>query len=189
MLRQLIVGSYQTNCYIIGSRETGEGLVIDPGSEVPRIVREIVNQHLTIRFILITHGHFDHTAGVAELKKITQAPVLIHAYDAPGMELTPDQFLTEDLEIRLGSYVFKVLHTPGHSPGGVCFYTPGVVFTGDTLFSGSIGRTDHPNGDPKALIAGVRRKIFPLGDDFRIYPGHGPASTIAKERLTNPFFR
>jgi glyoxylase-like metal-dependent hydrolase (beta-lactamase superfamily II) len=189
MLRQLIVGPYQTNCYIIGSRETGEGLVIDPGSEVSRIVNEIVRNQLSIRFILITHGHFDHTGGLRELKKIIKTPVLIHALDASGLESNPDGFLTEGQEIQVGRYKFRVMHTPGHSPGGVSFYTSGAVFTGDTLFAGSIGRTDHPGGDQGALIAAVRNKIFPLGDDLRIYPGHGPTSTIGKERLTNPFFK
>ncbi|RPI78680.1 MAG: MBL fold metallo-hydrolase [Desulfobacteraceae bacterium] len=189
MVRKLVVGPYQTNCYIIGSKETGEGLVIDPGDEVSRIVNEIVRNALNIRMILITHGHFDHTGGVAELKKITKAPVMINNLDASGLEMPPDGFLTDGQELQVGSYRFRVLHTPGHSPGGVCFYTAGAVFTGDTLFAGSIGRTDHSGGDHPGLIAAVRRKIFPLGDDLRIYPGHGPSGTIGRERLTNPFFR
>lgn len=189
MVRKLVVGPYQTNCYIIGSKETGEGLVIDPGGEVSRIINEIVRNGLNIRMILITHGHFDHIGGVMELRKITKAPVLIHSLDASGMELKPDGFLTDGQDLLVGPYRFRVLHTPGHSPGGVSLHTSGAVFSGDTLFAGSIGRTDHAGGDHPALIAAVRNKIFPLGDDLRIYPGHGPTSTIGRERLTNPFFR
>ena len=189
MLRKLTVGPYQANCYIVGCKETNEGLVIDPGDEVFRIVREITRSGLLIRYILITHGHADHTGGAAELKRITKAPVLIHALDAPGSNIAPDAFLCDGQRISVGKHTFSVIHTPGHSPGGVSFHTRGVVFTGDTIFAGSVGRTDFKGGDHQVLIEGVRRKIFPLGDDERIYPGHGPSSSVGRERLTNPFFR
>ncbi|MBN1104026.1 MAG: MBL fold metallo-hydrolase [Deltaproteobacteria bacterium] len=189
MLRKLVVGPYQANCYILGSKETGEGLVIDPGDDVMHIAKEIAHHGLRIRHILITHGHFDHTGGVSELRRITKAPVLIHPLDAPGLGLPPDGHLYEGQQIPLGNYTLSVIHTPGHSPGGVCFHAPGAVFTGDSLFAGSVGRTDFPGGDHRRLIQGVMEKVFPLGDDLRVYPGHGPATTIGTERRTNPFFR
>jgi hydroxyacylglutathione hydrolase len=189
MLRKLVVGLYQANCYILGHPETKEGLVIDPGGDAIRITQEISRNGLKIKYILLTHGHIDHIGGTAELKRITKAPVFIHPNDAPALNLTPDGHLSDGEEFTLGTYKISVIHTPGHSPGGVCFYAPGAVFTGDTLFAGSIGRTDFRGGDHNLLIQGVVRKIFPLGDDLRVYPGHGPASTIGRERMSNPFFR
>ncbi len=189
MLRKIVVGPFQANCYIVGHPETREGLVIDPGGDVHRIVTELGRAQVRLLYILITHGHVDHTAGAPDLARITGAPVLIHPLDAQGLDFRPHGSLTEGQEIRLGSYTISVIHTPGHSPGGVCFHAPGAVFTGDTLFAGSIGRTDFPGGNHDLLVEGVSTKIFTLGDDLRVYPGHGPASTIGRERLTNPFFR
>ena len=189
MLKKLVVGPYQANCYIVGFKATKEGLVIDPGDEVVRIAREISKAGLTIRSILITHGHIDHISGAEELRRITKAPLLIHALDAPGLGFRPDGYLSDGQKLSLGRYRISVIHTPGHSPGGLCFHAPGALFTGDTLFAGSIGRTDFPGGDQRTLVQGVLTKIFPLGDDLRVYPGHGPTSTVRMERLTNPFFR
>jgi glyoxylase-like metal-dependent hydrolase (beta-lactamase superfamily II) len=154
-----------------------------------RIVSEITKSGLKIQHILITHGHVDHVGGAKELKDIVKAPVHIHPLDARGLGFPPDGHLADGQTIRVGSYTLKVIHTPGHSPGGVCFHAPGAVFTGDTLFAGSIGRTDFPGGDHHGLIQGVLQRIFPLGDELRVYPGHGPHSTIGRERATNPFFR
>ncbi len=190
MLRKMAVGPLQANCYILGSKKTTEGLVIDPGGDVFRIVKEISRMGIRrIGLILLTHGHFDHTSGAGELKDITKAPVLIHRLDEDDLDFTPDGYLFDGQEFKVGSYRISVIHTPGHTPGGVCFHAPGAVFTGDTLFAGSVGRTDHPAGDHDRLIRGVLEKIFPLGDDLRVYPGHGPATTIGRERTTNPFFR
>ena len=189
MLRKLVVGPYQSNCYILGCNKTNEGVVIDPGEEVIRIVNEISGNGLRILHILITHGHVDHIGAAAELKKITKAPVLIHSLDAPGLGFPADGHLHEGQKIEVGSYTITAIHTPGHSPGGMCFSAPGAVFTGDTLFAGSIGRTDFAGGNHHQLIQGVIKKIFPLGDNIRVYPGHGPTTTIGRERLTNPFFR
>lgn len=188
MLRKLVVGPYQSNCHILGCKTTKEGVVIDPGDEVFRIVKEISSLGLKIKYILITHGHIDHVGGAGELRRITKAPVWIHPLDAGGLGFHPDGPLSGGQEITFGTFRLKVIHTPGHSPGGVCFYAPGAVFTGDTLFAGSIGRTDFPGGDHNQLIQGVVQKIFPLGDDLRVYPGHGPSSTIGREKTSNPFF-
>ncbi len=189
MIVRMMVGPIQANCYIVGCKKTLDAVVIDPGGDVPRIVSELVKRKLTVKTILNTHGHWDHTGGNEELKQITKAPLMIHRGDAPQLNQAPDSFLEEGQEIRFGSYDLKVLHTPGHSPGGICLSGAGVVFTGDTLFAGSIGRTDLPGGDYDTLIQGVRQKLFCLEDDVRVYPGHGPASTIGQEKAHNPFFR
>lgn len=189
MLRKLVVGPYQANCYILGCKTTKEGLVIDPGDDVFRIVSEISKLGLQIQYILITHGHIDHIGGAQELRRITKAPVWIHPSDAGGLGFQPDGNLSDGQQISLGTFKISVIHTPGHSQGGVCFHAPGAVFTGDTLFAGSVGRTDFPGGSHEQLIQGVVHKIFSLGDDLRIYPGHGPNSTIGIERKSNPFFQ
>ncbi len=187
MLRRLIVGYYQANCYILGDESTGEGTVIDPGDEIYRITKEISSLGLRIRCILLTHGHFDHVEGADELRSIVRAPILIHPLDANGLRFQSDAYLIEGQIIEIGTYGIKVIHTPGHTPGSVCFHAPGVVFTGDTLFAGSVGRT-FSNRDHDTLVQNVIGKIFPLGDEIRVYPGHGPPSNIGTERLTNPFF-
>ena len=189
MLRKIVVGPYHSNCYILGCKKTMEGLVIDPGDEVFRIVKTVAETGLEIRYILITHGHIDHVGGVGELKKVTGAPVYIHPLDIPGLGFRPDGQVSEGKDLQLGTYMIKVLHTPGHSPGSVCYHAPGAVFTGDAIFAGSIGRTDFPGGDHQRLIEGVRSKIFSLDGNLRIYPGHGPASIVHRERRTNPFFQ
>lgn len=188
MLKKLEVGPLQANCYIIGCQKTHQGCVIDPGDEIFRIVKEISDANLNITHIMLTHGHFDHAGGVAELRRITKAPVYIHQSDAPALGFQPDEFFFDGQVIVIGSYELTVLHTPGHTPGGVCILAPGAVFTGDTLFAGSIGRTDFPGGNHRQLIRAVKEKLFPLGDDLRVYPGHGPVTTIGRERTTNPFF-
>ncbi len=189
MLKKMAVGQLQANCYILGCNNSKEGMVIDPGGDASSIVKEITKAGLRITKIILTHGHFDHTDGAVELRDNTKAPVFIHAGDASSLGFTPDGYLEDGQEFNIGEYKISVLHTPGHSPGGVCLCAPGAVFTGDTLFAGSIGRTDFPGGDYNSLIQGVINKIFPLGDDLRVYPGHGPASIIGQERRFNPFFQ
>ena len=187
MLRRLVVGYLQANCYIMGDERTGEGVVIDPGDEAFRIEQEIEGLGLDIRYILLTHGHFDHVEAAYEVRRFTHAPVLIHPADAEGLRFDPDGYLTEGDQLPFGRYVIEVIHTPGHTQGSVCFYTNSVVFTGDTLFAGSVGRTFSSRAH-YMLVKSVIQKIFPLGDDVRVYPGHGPPTTIGRERLTNPFF-
>ncbi|MEW6442037.1 MAG: MBL fold metallo-hydrolase [bacterium] len=189
MITHLTVGLLGANCYIVACKKTREAVVIDPGGDAVRIASEITKKALLVRCILNTHGHWDHTGANEELRKIAHAPLLIHRLDARGLKRPPDGHLEDGQEVRFGTWTLKVLHTPGHTPGGVCLSGPGVVFTGDTLFAGSIGRTDMPGGSYESLIRSVREKLFPLGDEVRAYPGHGPATTIGTERQHNPFFR
>ncbi len=203
IIKQLAVGPIMANCYILGCGETRQAVVIDPGDEADRILMTLAKDKLKVTHILNTHGHFDHVGGNRKLKEATGAPILIHAGDAPmlaqlsaaaatfGLSAEnspePDRHLSDGDEIAFGNLSLKVLHTPGHSPGSVSLYTDGKVFVGDLLFSGSIGRTDLPGGDYDTLIASVRNKIFPLGDDVTVYSGHGPETSVGREKRFNPF--
>jgi hydroxyacylglutathione hydrolase len=204
ILRTLVVGPIQSNCYILGSEQTREAAVIDPGGDADRILITLAKDKLRCIYIINTHGHFDHSADNKRLKEVTGAKLLIHRADAPmiihqsksgGMWGTlidnsppPDRYLVEGDVITIGDISLKVLHTPGHSPGGISLVTDKIVFVGDTLFAGSIGRTDFSGGDYKGLLRNVREKIFTLGDDVIVYPGHGPKTTVGREKKTNPFF-
>lgn len=199
------VGAFATNCYLLACEQTGEAVVIDPGGGTSRILQMLAERGLCLRFIVNTHGHGDHVAGNQRLQEKTEAQVLIHEKDTSFL-LHPVQsmrsvfsgkkeggvgasrFLKEGDLITVGKEVkLKVLHTPGHTPGGICLVGDGFIFTGDTLFAGSIGRTDFPGGSFRALIKSIKEKLLPFPDEFIIYPGHGPSSTIGKERRTNPF--
>lgn len=200
----LVVGPIQANCYILGCERTREAVVIDPGGDSDEILRTLAANRLRCVYLINTHGHFDHTAENKRLKKATGAELLIHQEDAAlilnqassgrmwGFAVEnsppPDRYIDEGDEIRFGDISLRVLHTPGHSRGGVSLVTDQMVFVGDTLFAGSIGRTDFPGGDYEGLLRSVREKIFPLGDDVVIYPGHGPKTTVGREKRTNPFF-
>ncbi|MBW1988516.1 MAG: MBL fold metallo-hydrolase [Deltaproteobacteria bacterium] len=204
IIKELVVGPIASNCYILGCESTKNAVVIDPGDEPHRILMELAKDELTAKYILNTHGHFDHVGGNAKLKEVTGAELMIHEADAPmltqlsnmarmwGMRVEnsppPDRFLTEGMEITFGDCTLKVLHTPGHSPGGVTFLSPAGVFAGDLLFAGSIGRTDFPGGSHETLIRSVKEKLFVLPDDTKVYPGHGPATTVGREKRYNPFF-
>lgn len=188
MVRKLVVGPIQANCYILGCESTREGLVIDPGAEIPRIMKQISKLGLKIRYILLTHGHWDHAGGAEEIRKKLNVPLWVHPLDISELGFEPDEPLSDSQKLQLGKFEITVLHTPGHTRGGVSFHAPGAVFTGDTLFAGSIGRTDLRGGSHKQLIKSVIEKIFPLGDKLNVYPGHGPRTTIGAERKTNPFF-
>jgi len=211
IIRKLTVGPIQANCFILGCEETRQAAVIDPGDEADRILTLLAEDQLTVSTIINTHGHFDHVGGNKRLKEVTGADLLIHSIDAPllnqlsamagawGMraENSPpaDRLLEDGDSISFGNQTLKVLHTPGHTPGGICLYCEyqenGTVqkaaFVGDTLFAGSIGRTDFPGGDFDTLINGIRTKLFTLEDDVKVYPGHMNDTTIGVEKRTNPF--
>jgi glyoxylase-like metal-dependent hydrolase (beta-lactamase superfamily II) len=200
------VGPIQANCYIVGDEVSKKGVVIDPGDEAERILNRIQEHGLTIEVIFNTHGHFDHVGANKRLKEATGAKIAIHPDDAHylskisqsaavwGMHAEdsppPDLLLEEGQTVEVDGLKFSVLHTPGHSPGSVSLVMPEeeLVFTGDLIFAGSIGRTDFPGGDYNTLIQSVRQKIFTLDDSYRILSGHGPITTVGNERMHNPFF-
>lgn len=204
ILKMLVVGPIQANCYILGCERTREAAVIDPGGDSDEILRALAEERLRCVYIINTHGHFDHAAENKRLKRVTNAELLIHEKDAAlilnqassgrmwGFVVEnsppPDRYIDEGDVIRFGDISLRVLHTPGHSRGGISLVTDQMIFVGDTLFAGSIGRTDFPGGDYEGLLRSVREKIFALGDDVVVYPGHGPKTTVGREKRSNPFF-
>lgn len=205
ILESLEVGPIMANCYILGCEETREAAVIDPGGDADRILQVIDDLGLKVKLIINTHGHFDHVGANKRLKEATGAPILIHEGDASmlshlsaaassfglSVENSPaaDQMPGDGDILTFGNITLKVIHVPGHSPGGIALKAEDSVFVGDTLFSGSIGRTDLPGGDYNQLIASVRMKLFSLPDETKVYCGHGPATSIGREKRYNPFFR
>lgn len=205
ILESLEVGPIMANCYILGCEETKEAAVIDPGGDPERILQILNRLGLTVKLIINTHGHFDHVGANKQLKSATGAPILIHEGDAPmlshlrssaasfGLSVedspTADQMPADGDTLTFGRITLKVIHVPGHSPGGIALQAEDSVFVGDTLFSGSIGRTDLPGGNFDDLIASVRTKLFTLPDDTQVLCGHGPATSIGREKRYNPFFR
>lgn len=205
VIEVLTLGVLQTNCYLVADEATGEAVVIDPADEARTIAGLAQARGWTIRRILATHAHFDHLLGVEELRQITGAPFSLHRADLGILHFMqqgallfldmqvpppprPDSFLEDGDVIAVGRGQLQVLFTPGHSPGGVSFYNGDkAVFVGDCLFAGSIGRTDLTGGDYDSLIRSIRERLFPLGDNVIVYPGHGPTTTIGQERRTNPF--
>jgi glyoxylase-like metal-dependent hydrolase (beta-lactamase superfamily II) len=202
----LIVGLLEVNCYILGDEETKEAVVIDPGGDEDEILEVLNHNKFQLKLIIDTHGHFDHVDANQPLKEATGAQIAIHALDAPALSqpsqealfFTGNRLRRSEADILLkegdiltfGKYRLQVLHTPGHTPGSISLVLENhtYVYVGDLLFAGSIGRTDFPGGDYGALINAVRTKIFPLGDNYTVYPGHGPVTTVAQERKYNPFF-
>lgn len=187
IIRQLDVGHMDNFCYLVGCEKTRKAVVIDPGAEVDRIVSEAHKDGLVIQYIVNTHGHGDHTAGSARLKALTGANIIIHTLEAAAVPQA-DILLSCDQELRVGEITFKVFHTPGHTPGGICLYAEGNLFTGDTLFVGDSGRTDLTGGHRPTLAASIRR-LMTLPDDTVVWPGHdyGPtsSSTIGWEKRHN----
>jgi len=203
IIKDLVVGPIMANCFIVGCEDTREAVVIDPGADADKILMALAQMKLTVKYILNTHGHFDHVSANKRMKDVTGAEILIHALDAPmlsrlsasaaawGMSAedspAPDRALSDGDTVRFGNITLKVIHTPGHTPGGISFSTDGHVFVGDTLFAGSIGRTDFPGGDYETLISSIQNKLFLLGDDVQVLTGHGPETSIGQEKRFNPF--
>jgi hydroxyacylglutathione hydrolase len=205
IIESLTVGPIQANCFVVGCEDTRKAAVIDPGDEADRILMSLAEHSLKVEAIINTHGHFDHVGANRRMKEATGAPIIIHAADAGmlqslaasaaswGMtaENSPDadRNVEDGDEISVGNITFRVLHTPGHTPGGISLYADGVVFVGDALFAGSIGRTDFPGGDYGTLINAIQNKLFTLPDDTVVYAGHMGTTTIGREKRTNPFAR
>jgi hydroxyacylglutathione hydrolase len=203
------VGPFFKNGFVVGCEETREAVLIDPGDEVQSLLDYAERNGLKIRHILLTHAHVDHVTGVAAAKRALNVPIYLHRddlflYDHAvetgamfGLRVEPqppiDVFYAPGQVITFGNYEVRAFHTPGHCPGGVCLQigkkgeTGNELFVGDTLFAGSIGRTDLPGSDYDVLMASIRTVLFPFGDDARVHPGHGPSTTIGDERRTNPF--
>jgi glyoxylase-like metal-dependent hydrolase (beta-lactamase superfamily II) len=203
LLMRLVVGPLQVNCFILADEKTREAVVIDPGDDAQDILLIIKEKGLKVQYIVNTHGHFDHIGANKAIKEATGAEILIHEGDAAVLASAPrqsaifgmksvsspsaDRFVKHGDVIRAGEISLKVLHTPGHSPGGICLLEEGIVFTGDALFAGSIGRTDFPGGDLATLLRSIKTNLLTLPDDTKVFSGHGPASTIGDERRENPF--
>ncbi len=204
IIRQLVVGQLQTNCYIAACEETKEGVVIDPGDDSAEILGEIETLGISVKYILNTHAHFDHIGANAVLVKRLEAPLALHPLDLPllkenggaklfGLHGTespePTLELENGQEISFGGHTFEVLFTPGHTPGHVSFYerTAGILFDGDVLFDGGIGRTDLPGGDMESIMRSIKDVLFELPDETVVYAGHGNPTTIGQEKATNPW--
>ena len=207
MLKLLVraVGAYQINTILAWCERTKQAAVFDPGPEAEETVQEIERRDLVLQWLVNTHGHLDHIAENHVIKAHFDVPLLIHALDRPMLTdsakylslytgdavVSPDadHTLEEGDTLSIGDERLSVLHVPGHSPGSVVFYQPGVLIAGDTLFNGGVGRSDLPGGSERELYHHIRSKLYTLPDETIVYPGHGPATTIGEERKTNPFVR
>lgn len=205
LFETIVVGPLGVNCFILGDKQSKEGMVVDPGADCDIILATVAQFGINVKYIVNTHGHFDHMGCNRKLKEKTGAPLLAHKEDlnflvhasrsATKYGLTvedspePDLFLTDGMQLQLGARVVDVLHTPGHTQGGCCLYLANekLLITGDTLFADSVGRTDLPGGNHDQLITSIRTKLMALPDDTIVWPGHGPSSTIGQERRFNPY--
>lgn len=201
IIKKLVVGPFASNCYIVGSESTKEGLIVDPGAEADKILKSVKELGLKIKSLVLTHGHIDHIEGLGKVKEATGAEVAIHADDAEFLRQpsgfifgfsyqappSPDRLLKGGDSIDIGDLHFSVLHTPGHSPGSICLLGHGAVFSGDTLFNYGIGRHDLPGGSYNQLMNSLHTKLMVLPDDTVVYSGHGTETTIGTERRGNPF--
>jgi len=204
--KSIVTGELKVNCYLLGCLETRQALVIDPGGQGTRILEILQENDLMLKTVINTHGHFDHVGGNRALVEATGAELLLHEADAvilagasehagvfgcrsiePSPE--PTRFLKDGDVVQVGTIRLEVIHLPGHSPGGICLLGEGLLFAGDSLFAGSIGRSDLPGGDQYALMRGLRDRLMVLPDKTIVYPGHGPETTIGQERRSNPFLR
>jgi len=191
IIKRFTVGWLSTNCYVVGCEETKEAVVIDPGMDSEREAEEILKfikqNDFRIKYIINTHGHPDHISGNAVMKKATGAPILIHENDAERVQA--DRKLRDGDVLQVGAFKLVVLHTPGHTKDGISLLGDNVVFTGDTLFPGSVGRTDFPGGSFEELMRSIKTKLLCLPDSFKVYPGHYPPTTIGEEKRHNPFLQ
>lgn len=204
-LQTLVVGPFEVNCYLYWDEVTRDGLIIDPGFDENRIIKAVVAAGMAPKAILLTHGHVDHIAAVEPVKMSFNIPLYVGKGDefllrqpsanisallgTPIVAPEPDAIVTDTQNLRIGSLCLRVIATPGHTPGGVCYFdeTQNLLFCGDTLFEGSIGRTDLPGGSLPQLLDSIRSRIMTLPDGVTCYPGHGPATTVGQERMSNPY--
>jgi hydroxyacylglutathione hydrolase len=207
ILESFPVGPLHCNCTILGDEVTHEAVVVDPGDNIPEILSRLQKHGLTLRQIVITHAHIDHVGGAALLKKATGAPVFLNQQDlgllgameiqagwlgVPTPEVaSPDASADDGLTVGLATLQAEVIHTPGHTPGSICLLFPqqSLLLAGDTLFAGSIGRTDLPGGDGRQILRSLRDRLMVLPDTTRVLPGHGPDTTIGEEKQSNPFLQ
>jgi glyoxylase-like metal-dependent hydrolase (beta-lactamase superfamily II) len=203
IVHQLSVGPLQVNCFLVACPKTRDAMVIDPGEEGTRILHLAKSEGVKISKVVNTHAHFDHIGANRQLIDGTAAELMLHEADLPllqnarnhaevyGLTVSPspepDRLLGQGDTFEVGEYSFRVFHVPGHSPGGICLLSDGHLFVGDVLFAGSIGRTDLPGGDFDTLVEGVREHLLGLPDGTIVHPGHGPDTTIGRERQMNPF--
>lgn len=199
----VVVGMLMENCYIVGCERSREAVVIDPGDDSQRILDTLDRHGLTVRYVLNTHGHFDHVGGNGRIVQATGAKLLIHELDSAMLARadvtaakfgllaenspTPAGFLHDGQFITFGDHRIQVVHTPGHTPGGCSLLVENVIFTGDTLFADSVGRTDFPGGSAAALTKSIKERLLTLPDQTVVYPGHGPSTTIGREKRHNPY--
>lgn len=206
MIREtLAVGLLGCNCTVLGDEESREAIVVDPGYDIPRILAVLAKHQLTVKQIVVTHAHIDHIASALDLKQITGAPILYSEADLPLVAMMdaqadwlnvaiptvkpPDHSPKDGERVSVRGIDVTVLHTPGHTEGSLCLHVPAanLLLAGDTLFAGGVGRTDLPGGNTEKLLSSIRERLLPLPDATQVIPGHGPATTIARERATNPF--
>jgi hydroxyacylglutathione hydrolase len=207
ILETFPVGPLQCNCTVLGDEASGEAMVVDPGDNIPQILGVLARHKLTLKQIVITHGHIDHVGGALRLKRATGAPILMNQNDLPQLTIMdeqagwlgiappevvpPDASADDGMAIGIAGHAAHILHTPGHTQGSIClhFADENLLLAGDTLFAGSIGRTDLPGGDGRQILRSIHNRVLALPDTTLVIPGHGPTTTIAEERESNPFLQ